>query len=242
MTHAVTPYRNVPISIMNVDTLTKHFSEATVVQVYEKYITLEINEGFIYIDNIEPFRRILNIRYNPPKLIAIAGKKGSGKSTVANILSIKYNYTHIAFSDPLKQAAAALFQLTHEQLNDKKEEIDPRWGVSPREIMQFLGTDLIRNQCNRLIKTEETVFVANMRIRIEELLKQNGRVVISDLRFPDELKMLIDLGACLIHVDRHLVQMDEHPSEHALDDYEWEHRIINNGSLDHLHDAVDKLF
>ena len=80
-------------------------------------------------------------------LIAILGKKHSGKDTIANFLIEKYGFTKYSFADPLKKGIQAFFNLTDQQLNDQKlkEEIDPRWGVSPRKLFQVIGTDFFQN-------------------------------------------------------------------------------------------------
>jgi uridine kinase len=88
-------------------------------------------------------------------LIGITGHKGSGKDTVAGMMPdhciIK------SFSEPLKSALQTIFMFTDEQLYRKEKEIpDPKWfGCTPRSAMQYIGTELLRDQLDKriLLKT-----------------------------------------------------------------------------------------
>ena len=79
-------------------------------------------------------------------LIAFLGKKSSGKDTVANFLIKNDDYIKYVFADPLKKGIQAFFNLSDDQLYDEKlkEIIDPRWGVSPRKLLQTIGTDIFQ--------------------------------------------------------------------------------------------------
>ena len=80
-------------------------------------------------------------------LIGLVGKKGSGKDTTADFLVEKFDFKKKAFADPLKSVVQKLFLLEKDDLYDpiKKETIDPRWGMSPRQMMQMVGTDMVRS-------------------------------------------------------------------------------------------------
>lgn len=77
-----------------------------------------------------------------PILLGLVGKAGSGKSTAARHLVDKYGAMCFSFAGPLKVMAKELFELTDEQLygtQAQKGTIDPRYGRSPRKLMQQLG-------------------------------------------------------------------------------------------------------
>jgi len=58
-------------------------------------------------------------------IIGFAGKKRSGKDTIANYLVNKYNFRRYAFGGPVKEVCRILFGFDDEQLyGDRKEELD----------------------------------------------------------------------------------------------------------------------
>ena len=84
-------------------------------------------------------------------LVGLLAKKRYGKDTVADFLVEKYGFIKISLADPLKDATKVLFGFTDDQLyGDKKEIIDEYWGVSPRQVFQYLGTDVFRNDFKRI--------------------------------------------------------------------------------------------
>lgn len=90
-------------------------------------------------------------------IIAITGNSSSGKSTIAKHL-IKRGYNEIQFSSKLKDIVSTIFNwnrraLAGETGRDRRwrDKVDPIWSkklgrdVSPRLILQEVGTDLFRN-------------------------------------------------------------------------------------------------
>ena len=85
------------------------------------------------------------------KLIGIVGNAGHGKDTVADYLVNNYNFKKLSFATPLKQVCAIVFGLTDKEMNHEKETPMARWfGLTPRKIFQFVGTDLFRNKLQYL--------------------------------------------------------------------------------------------
>ena len=77
-------------------------------------------------------------------IIGIVGNKQSGKDTTGNYLIDKYKFTKYAFADPIKDIAKILFCLPDESVNGtnkQKEQIDERWNLNGRQIIQRLGTE-----------------------------------------------------------------------------------------------------
>ena len=79
-------------------------------------------------------------------IVGLIGKKGHGKDTFADYLVQHYDFVKLSFAEPLKKVCKELFLLTDEQLYDpmEKEKVDERWGKSPRQLMQIIGTDILR--------------------------------------------------------------------------------------------------
>ena len=97
-------------------------------------------------------------------IIGITGKAGSGKDTVADYLVKNHDFIKLSFAGILKQGMQILFNLSDDQLHHPlvKEKIDPRWGKSPRELMQWLGTDILRKNIR------QDFFIVHLETQIEK--------------------------------------------------------------------------
>lgn len=140
-------------------------------------------------------------------LIGITGLIGSGKDTIANHLVENYSYERYSWATPLKDMTATLFGWDRDMLEGatpeqraKREEIDPWWDrkldkydlVSPRWALQFIGTEVMRNTLHPNI----WVLAGMHRIAGKE------NVVISDTRFPNEIKAIREMGGVIWNVQR----------------------------------------
>ncbi|MFZ9014106.1 MAG: adenylate kinase [Alphaproteobacteria bacterium] len=164
---------------------------------------------------------------------------GSGKSTVANMT---WDFKKISFASPTREFCAKLVSaLGHDGLSlfqdtDKKEKRIAEIGVSPRQMMQTLGTEWGRS----CIHPELWVMVAAG--AVEQQRKLGRDVVIDDVRFPNEAEMIRRLGGELWLVDRPNVVYDgDHASEGALADVVPDAVINNGGSLKQLREVVAAL-
>ena len=148
-----------------------------------------------------------------PKIIAICGYKRSGKDTVANIISQLYGHKHMKIASKLKDVVQTLFGFTYSQIEeDSKDDVDHRWGISPRQAMQFIGTEMFQFKVQELLPDIGRRFwIKGMTATIPE----NTSIVISDLRFVHEYEELKKLGVYVIRVNRDTENMttDKHPSE-----------------------------
>jgi len=90
----------------------------------------------------------------------------------------------------------------------------PRYGLmTAREIMQVVGTDIFRDYF------DQNIWVNSAMNNIEN---SSARVFLfSDVRFPGEADAIIDNGGFVIKLLRDVCELDIHPSESALDDYDW---------------------
>lgn len=168
-------------------------------------------------------------------LYGITGKAGSGKDTLADSL-IRHSGGHkISFADPLKAACRELFQLSQSQLTNRreKEAIDTRWGKSPRQLMQFLGTDLLREQLDK------EIFIKSTRCKVEQLLANQDLVIVSDCRFENETQMVRDMGGKVIHLRRRgVASVYSHVSEKKLEVKTTDIVLYNNGTVAEMFDAL----
>jgi dephospho-CoA kinase len=178
-----------------------------------------------------------------PLLIGLSGKAGSGKSTVGDYLAGAHGYAQFAFAGALKEMVQNVFLFTDEQMTLGKEVIDPRWGVSPRFCLQWLGTDVLRD-------VWPDIWIRHLRQEILDFLSINGQrpVVVTDVRFRDEAEALQRMGGVLVCLRRdknHRLEacstgIPGHVSEADLDGWEgWDHVLDNDGSLQDLAAAVE---
>lgn len=172
-------------------------------------------------------------------IIGIAGRKRSGKDTIANYLRDRHGYIVRKFAAPLKEALKSLFALSDEQVEgNQKEDADPRWGVSPRQLMQFFGTEVMQHKAQELLPEIQKSFAVK-RMFIDDLPK---KTVISDVRFKHEADELKKRGALLIKVVRGIPNSsNEHPSETEVDNLECDLVIQNNGTLEDLYAQVNEI-
>jgi hypothetical protein len=76
------------------------------------------------------------------KIIGLAGRKGSGKDTVANILAQNEGFTKIAFADPLKELLVKVFRVDSQYLHDEKLKEGP---LPERIEIDYYHLDKIRD-------------------------------------------------------------------------------------------------
>lgn len=169
------------------------------------------------------------------QLIGLVGVARAGKDTVADFLHQYRQFCRRAFADPLKDTAATLFGLPLDAfyLGDR-EQPDPFWGISPREMLQKLGTESVRN-----------VFGEDFWIRRMELSLPPGEsVVITDVRFPNEVAAVRRWGGTIWGIRRPgVAPVSPHISERmAAEDLDavCDRVLMNDGSLDDLRDAVSR--
>jgi hypothetical protein len=107
---------------------------------------------------------------------------------------------------------------------------------SPREIMQVIGTDIVR----------KTLFDNNFWITfLSNKIKQiETPVVIADMRFSHERKFIKELGGITCRIKREEADGsgDSHSSENDLgEDSEYDFVLLNNGSMSELRSSVRQL-
>lgn len=160
-------------------------------------------------------------------IIGIAGPKRSGKTLLANMLAEKYGLAHLSFAAPIRHFVADLLGGTLEQLEVEKESpIAWLGGVTPRTMMQLLGTEWGR----QMIHSDIWVRIC-MRKAVAV-----GRAVISDVRFANEAKAIREAGGRIIRLRRWSAGAgDSHASEQPIASELVDHELTNDSdSPDYL--------
>lgn len=174
------------------------------------------------------------------KIIGVTGIAGSGKDTFALVAKeMEQKTDQFAFAGPLKDACKILFNFSHDQLHDQetKEIQDGRWKKSPREILQWLGTDVLRNQIN------EDFFVMNMKQRIDD--SKAEYIIVTDVRFPNEAEFIRSLGGKVVKIVRDnkktggkTTKYSSHVTEQGIPDNLVDAIIENNSSIEEFKNNI----
>lgn len=165
-----------------------------------------------------------------PRIIALAGLAGSGKSTVASILTSGWGFQVVKFADPLKAMLRALGidQADLELAERKGLPSKLLSGRSPRYAMQTLGTEWGRQLIG------ENIWAEAWKRRARELALDGKAIVCDDCRFDNEVSAVRDLGGEVWSIVRPGVRSGPHPSEQNFAARHAEVRLVNSGSLDDL--------
>ncbi len=176
------------------------------------------------------------------QIIGICGHKFNGKDTIADYLVKNYGFTKLSFGDNLKFAMRHIFGFDDEQLwGTKKEIIDPFWNVSPREMMQYFGTECCRIKLGSDYKNiGNNLWVMSLQKNLNNLIEKNiTKIVIPDVRFENELSVINHYNGLLLRVIRpSIIPCDTHLSENSLNSVMENYTFINN-SLEQLYRDVD---
>jgi hypothetical protein len=192
------------------------------------------------------------------KLIGISGKIGSGKDTFAEIVRLLTSMPYLTnetiahylsnpnpnvmktdwnikkFAGKLKEVATILTGIPTYKFEDqdfKKTYLPDEWNMwypnqdrpeamTVREFLQKLGTEAMRNGLHTNTWVNATFATFN----------SMSRWLITDVRFPNEAAAVIEKGGILVRIERGS-DTGDHPSETALDNYDFNIVIENKGDL-----------
>lgn len=175
-----------------------------------------------------------------PHLIGLQGYSRSGKDSVASVLG-GYGYTRVAFADPLRDALYTLNPMLVElgglgELRVRGEVDAYGWEVSKdlypevRRLLKVLGTEVVRDIVG------ENVWVDIAVHKIEAIV---GAVVVTDVRFPNEVEAIRQRGGQIWQIERpDHGPLDGHSSE-ALPCPDPDARIFNHSTLESLDSQVE---
>ncbi len=196
---------------------------------------------------------------NIQMVIGICGLISSGKDTIADYLIKNHTFYKISFADKLKDSVSAMFSWDRELLDGKtnesrewREKVDTYWTsetgrtITPRLVLQEFGTECMRNGFY------DGIWVSLTKKKIIENPHMN--FVLPDTRFPNEAKMLYEIGGEVWRVKRGndpawfseyqelgVEPTDVHPSEWAWAQTKFKHIINNDGTITELKDQVRDL-
>lgn len=197
-----------------------------------------------------------------PSIISVSGRIGSGKDEVGKIIQYltspeaiyKGGYSHCKdmgfsyevnweikkFAGKLKQIASIITGVPVDKFEDqefKKTNMPECWDkpqqsgrykvlkpMTYRQFLQELGTNAMRDNLHSNVWVSALFSDYNT----------SSRWIITDTRFQNELEAIKSIGGITIRVVRPDIKQDNHPSETALDDAEFDYTIINDGSIDDL--------
>jgi hypothetical protein len=201
-------------------------------------------------------------------IIGICGFIGSGKDTVADYLVNFHEFRRESFASTLKDAVASVFGWDRTMLEGRtkearewREQVDPWWAtrldmptLTPRWVLQFWGTEVCRRSFH------DDIWIASLE---NKLRNSKDHVVISDCRFPNEIKSIKDAGGIIVWVKRgelpewyntaveanqgnnaaanDLKMKKIHASETAWVGTQFDFEIDNSGSIDELFSKVKNL-
>jgi hypothetical protein len=163
-------------------------------------------------------------------VIGMTGKKRAGKDESFRAIQAKLpSSVRIAFADPLKQELAQACGVTLEQIEQTKEAFRPG--------LQWWATEFRRGLCG------ESYWVDRAREQFFKSVEHCNPAVVcfTDVRFPDEIRLIRELGGKVWRVYRPVwgpAPADEHPSETALDHIAVDRSIWNDRDIPALHSQV----
>lgn len=153
--------------------------------------------------------------------IALGHQARVGKDTFADYVISRYGGKKAAF-------ASALYKLA-----GTTQEFFGRPVVKDPSLLQKLGT-LFRDHYH------ENVWVD----RLVETLPTTGVIIVTDVRFPNEMEALHNLGFVTVKIikeDRVIDRDPNHISETALAGATFDYVIHNNGSIEEFYRKIDDL-
>jgi hypothetical protein len=140
-------------------------------------------------------------------IIGFVGLIGSGKDTAADYLVNFHGFRRDSFASTLKDAVAAVFGWDRTLLEGRtkegrewREQVDPWWAerlnmptLTPRWVLQYWGTDVIRNGFHN------DMWIASLE---NKMRKTTDDIVISDVRFPNEITAIHNSGGIVVRIKR----------------------------------------
>ena len=207
-------------------------------------------------------------------IIGVCGFINSGKDTIADYLVNIHQFRRESFANTLKDAVANIFGWDRDMLEGRtrqsrewREQVDPWWAerlnmpdLTPRWVLQHWGTEVCRRAFH------DDIWIAALE---NKLRNSTDDIVISDCRFPNEIKSIKDAGGIVIRVIRgaepdwydaavsanrgpngnvswaisraKLERLQVHASESSWVGTKFDAEVDNNSSMDHLLNQINDL-
>ena len=195
-------------------------------------------------------------------LIGVCGLEGSGKDTIGDYLVKNYGFVNIRFADLLKDIVSIIFGWKRELLEgatiesrEFREKKDEWWTkklgmyISPRIILQKVGTELFRNNFHK------DIWRIIVERKIENYINDSKNIVITDCRFMNEIEMIKQYKGTVLFVKRNLPEWFDlyrkgeiekpthvHDSEAEWARYRFDYSVDNNSSVGDLYEKVQNVY
>lgn len=140
-------------------------------------------------------------------IIGFVGFIGSGKDTAADYLVNFHGFRRDSFANTLKDAVSHVFGWDRTLLEGRtaearawREQVDEWWAkrldmpnLTPRLMLQLWGTEVCRSGFH------DDIWIASLENKIR---KTKDNIVISDVRFPNEIKAIHNAGGLVVRIKR----------------------------------------
>jgi len=147
-------------------------------------------------------------------IIGFAGQAGAGKDFAATLLEdmLAGTVKQYKFAEPLKQFCRTAFGWTEDHTDGDLKEIKNDNGITPRQAMQWLGTewgrkvdpDVWTNCLRRHVERDmsETVMVQppSGRFNSSHTPYKVDHAIITDVRFPNEVATIHAMGGIVVRL------------------------------------------
>lgn len=176
------------------------------------------------------------------KTIGLSGYARSGKDAVAKILVEEHGYVRVSWADKLREAVYALdpivgwtgllrrrpvrYSALIDAIGYEAAKDHLVYGPEVRRTLQRMGTEAGRNVLGENVWVDALV----------NSMENGKRYVIPDTRFPNEALAITERMAGEVwRVNRPgFTPTNSHPSETALDGWQFNVNLNNDGTLDDL--------
>jgi hypothetical protein len=206
-------------------------------------------------------------------IIGFVGLIGSGKDTAADYLVNTHGFRRDSFANTLKDAVACVFGWDRTLLEGRtkearewREQRDEWWStrlgmdITPRWILQYWGTDVCRKSFHN------DIWIASLENKIR---KTGDNIVISDVRFPNEIDAIHNAGGLVVRIKRGqdpkwfaaaeiynrgpdgnsrwsislatLEKLKIHASEYSWVGGKIDHTVYNDSTIDQLYEQIESL-
>jgi len=171
-------------------------------------------------------------------IIGFSGYARSGKDTAAQVL-VNKGWKRASFADGIRNA---LFKLNPSVMIEveKSDFENVLVNHSLQTVVNSLGWERAKHnlEIRQLLQrfgTEVGREMFGTDFWVEHLLNNlpdGSKIVIPDVRFPNEVKAIKQLGGQVFRIRRKEVEaLNDHASEHSLYDSDFEHVLENTGNL-----------
>lgn len=180
----------------------------------------------------------------PPRatIIGISGYARAGKDTLGLFLC-EAGFERRSFADALRDVLYAMNPMVEAQVFDAEPQLwsvralVDKYGWEDAKATDFGSDFTVRKYLQRL-GTEAGRKVLGENIWVDtamSTLEVGGKYVFTDVRFINEADAIRNLGGKVIRIERPGTDaINAHPSETALDGYDFDQVIVNDGTINDL--------